>query len=309
MIEILEAGALTSVQEPVGRREWRHLGVPVGGAADSWSARLANRMAGNPERSALLEMTLIGPTLRFGEGAVIAVTGSLAAAVDGVPIAPDSVRALRRGAVVTVGSGDGARGYLAVAGGLVVAGVLGSTATDLRTGFGGIGGRALRAGDRLEAGSANGRPMRWIGRRDALGLPVRVLPGPQDGLQALLDRPFSVGTEADRTGVRLAEPIANGGEVPSMGLPLGAVQVPPDGRPIIMLADRPVTGGYRVPAIVIGADVGRVAQLRPGDEVQFASVSPEQAREAWVRAEKELAALEPLGAAEDDELGWTGSHR
>lgn len=93
-----------------------------------------------------------------------------------------------------------------------------------------------------------------------------------------------------------------------MGLPLGAIQVPPDGRPIVMLADRPVTGGYPVPACVIGADIGRVAQLRPGDRVTFVSVSVEQAREALRQAEEELAALDLLEAPPDDELGWVGSH-
>ena len=93
-----------------------------------------------------------------------------------------------------------------------------------------------------------------------------------------------------------------------MGLPLGAIQVPPDGRPIVMLADRPVTGGYRVPACVIGADVGRVAQLRTGDAVRFASVSIEQARDALHRAMRELDAVEPLEDMDERELGWAGSH-
>jgi allophanate hydrolase subunit 2 len=94
-----------------------------------------------------------------------------------------------------------------------------------------------------------------------------------------------------------------------MGLPLGAIQVPPDGRPIVMLADRPVTGGYPVPAVVIGADIGRVARLRPGDELRFASASVEGARSALRRAEDEVAALEALEAPGDDGLGWAGSHR
>jgi antagonist of KipI len=93
-----------------------------------------------------------------------------------------------------------------------------------------------------------------------------------------------------------------------MGLPLGAVQVPPDGRPIVMLADRPVTGGYGVPACVIGADIGRVAQLKPGDELTLVSVSLEEARQAMRRAEEELAAIEPVEGS-GDELGWAGSHR
>jgi allophanate hydrolase subunit 2 len=134
------------------------------------------------------------------------------------------------------------------------------------------------------------------------------VPGPHpDGLTDLEDE-WTVAVEADRTGVRLDGPRVQGGEVPSMGLPLGAIQIPPDGRPIVMLADRPVTGGYRVPACVIRADIGRVAQLRTGDALTFISVAPGEAREALVEAEEELAALEPLDAAEDDEPGWAGSH-
>jgi allophanate hydrolase subunit 2 len=134
------------------------------------------------------------------------------------------------------------------------------------------------------------------------------MPGPHpDGLTDL-EGEWTVAIEADRTGMRLDGPRLDGGEVPSMGLPLGAIQIPPDGRPIVMLADRPVTGGYRVPACVIRADIGRVAQLRTGDALTFISVAPGEAREALVEAEEELAALEPLDAAEDDEPGWAGSH-
>lgn len=309
-VEVVDPGLLTSVQDPVGRREWRHLGVPVGGAADAWSARLANRLVGNPDGAAVLEMTLTGGTLRIAAPAVIAITGGLAASVDGVPVAPDSARSVPGGATVRVGPDHGARGYVAVAGGLEVDEVLGSRATDLRTGFGGHEGRALRAGDRLAVATPTGRPMRWVGHRPPASEAIRVLPGPHDdAYAALVDRAFTVGADADRIGVRMGESVAGGGEAPSMGLPVGAVQLPPDGRPIVMLADRPVTGGYRVPAVVIGADVGRVAQLRPGDEVRFASASTEEALDAWRRAEEELAALEPLDERWDDELGWAGSHR
>ena len=117
-----------------------------------------------------------------------------------------------------------------------------------------------------------------------------------------------MAVEADRTGVRLDGPPVEGGEVPSMGLPLGAIQVPPDGRPIVMLSDRPVTGGYRVPASVIRADIGRVAQLLTGDPLTLAPVTADEAIEALRQAEVELARIEPIEAAGDDELGWAGSH-
>ena len=300
MIEILEPGPLTSVQDPVGRRQWRHLGVPVGGAADAWSARLANRLVGNSDGAALLEITLGGLVLTVDGPTRLALTGGLKAS----GLRANEGRTVVAGTTVRIEAGDGARGYLAVAGGIAVEPVLGSTSTDLRTGFGGLEGRALRAGDRLAVGSARGAASRWIGRRD--GGPIRIVPGPHPkGFERLLAE-WTVAVEADRTGVRLdGSSLDSEGEVPSMGLPEGAVQVPPDGRPIVMLADRPVTGGYPVPACVIRADVGRVAQLRTGDRLTFASVSLAEARDALRRAEDQLAAIE---APEEDGLGWAGSH-
>ena len=309
-LEVVDPGLLTSVQDTFGRRRWRHLGVPVGGAADPWSATLANRLAGNPDGAALLEVTLTGATLRLLEGAIVGVSGGLAAAVDGVPLAPDSARAVGRGSVLALSASTGARGYVAIAGGLDVPEVLGSRATDLRTGFGGHHGRPLVAGDRLALGTPRSSPTRWLGRRPPHPGPLRVLWGLHgETLDALLGLAFTVSTQADRTGIRMAEGVDGGGEVPSMGIPLGAVQLPPDGRPIVMLSDRPVTGGYRVPAVVIRADLGRAAQLRTGDAIAFVPVSPEAALEAGRLAEAELDALEPLEERWGDELGWAGSHR
>lgn len=304
MIEVVEPGALTSVQDVDGRPGWRHVGVPVGGAADPWSAGLANRLVDNEPNAALLEMTLIGPTLRFHAATVVAVTGALDATLDGLALPANAARAARAGSLLRVESGYGARGYLAIAGGIEAEHILGSAATDLRTGFGGHEGRALRAGDRLRFGAGGGRLLRWIG--EAPTGPIRIVKGPH--ATASLAGTWHVSADADRAGIRLDGPALDGGEVPSMGMPLGAIQIPPDGRPIVMLADRPVTGGYRVPAVVIRADIGRVAQLRPGDAVMFTSVSLEEARSALRRAEEELAALEVLDAPADDELGWTGSH-
>jgi biotin-dependent carboxylase-like uncharacterized protein len=304
-ITVIEPGPLTSVQDPIGRPGWRRYGVPVGGAADRWSALLANRLVGNDDAAALLEVTLGGAVVRVDRAAVVAATGGLGATVDGRPLPINAGTRVRAGATVRLVHGSGARGYLAVNGGIGVEAVLGSSSTDLRTGFGGHDGRALRAGDRLALAPSNGRPARWD--PEAASGPIRVVAGPHpESLGALLGREWTTGIEADRAGVRLdGERIGGSGEIASMGLPLGAIQVPPDGRPIVMLADRPVTGGYPVPACVIGADVGRVAQLLPGDAVRFASVSIQEAREALRLAEARLMALEP---ADDDLLGWVGAH-
>ncbi len=310
MIEILEPGALTSVQTARGRPGWRHLGVPLGGAADAWSARLANRLAGNVDDAALLEITLAGPTLRFHVAARVAMAGSpFEASIDGVGLPPFMARAVGPGSTLRIGGG-GFRTYLAFGGGVAVEPVLGSSATDLRSGFGGHQGRALRAGDTIDIARVMGAAHRWTGARHHG--PIRIVAGPHaDRLapDALTADAWTVSSAADRTGVRLDGPMlrTSDAEVASMGLPLGAIQVPPDGRPIVMLADRPVTGGYPVPACVIGADVGRVAQLRPGDALQFASVSVEAARDAYRREEVELAALVAAGAPPDDELGWAGA--
>ena len=310
MIEVVEPGALTSVQTADGRPGWRHLGVPVAGAADGWSARLANRLVGNPDGAPVLEITLLGPTLRFTAAASIAMAGTpFEATIDGVMVPAHSGRLVRAGSTLRIGAGDGARAYLAVGGGIVSEEVLGSMATDLRTGFGGHEGRALRAGDRLETGEPGGALSRWIGTRPSG--PIRIVDGPHADasvVAALVDATWTASTAADRAGVRL-DGVAlamSVTEVAPIGLPLGAIQVPPDGRPIVMLADRPVTGGYPVPACVIRADVSRIAQLRPGDGARFASVSIDEAREANRRAELALDALEEL-PSRDPELGWTGA--
>ena len=304
MIEVLAGGLLTTVQDAGGRPGWRHLGVPVGGAADAWSARFANRLAGNPDASPVLEITLGGLELRPDEATLLAIVGGVAL-VDRLAAPPDAAFSVRAGAAVRIDPGSGARGYLAVAGGFDVVRVLGSAATDLRSGFGGHEGRALQPGDRLATGRAHGTPMRWTGRRETGA--IRITPGPHPAREAL-DGEWICSSAADRTGARLEGRTLEGGEVPSMGLPLGAIQVPPDGQPIVVLADRPVTGGYRVPACVIRADVGRVAQLRPGERLSFVSVPLEEARDAMREAERELAALEAMDAPGDDELGWVGSH-
>lgn len=314
MIEVLEAGALTSVQDAVGRPGWRHLGVPVGGAADAWSARLANRLVGNDDKAAVLEITLHGPAIRFETPTRVAMTGArFDASLDGRPLLPFRSHAVRGGSTLRIGSGDGARAYLAIAGGLRVERLLGSSSTELRSRFGGHDGRQLAGGDRLEHGSATLTARRWLGVPD--GGPIRIVTGPHAdrfATDAFVTRTWRIGVAADRAGARLdggplermpgAEP-----EVASMGLPIGAIQVPPDGAPIVMLADRPVTGGYPVPACVIRADVGRVALLGSGDPVPFALVSPADALVALRSREEELAAIEDLDPAQGDELGWAGA--
>jgi biotin-dependent carboxylase-like uncharacterized protein len=295
-VTVLEAGPLTSIQDPAGRPGWRRYGVPVGGAADAWSARLANRLVGNPDGAALIEVTLGGAAFQLGRPTVLALTGGLVGSLDGRPMPLASAVEAGAGSAVRVDPGSGARGYLAFAGGIEAEPVLGSASTDLRSGFGGLEGRPLAAGDVLRTAEATARRLAWRGTRP--GGPIRVVRGPHEaGFEELCSGSWTVGIAADRAGLRLDGPLIRPAlrEIPSMGLPIGAIQIPPDGHPIAMLVDRPVTGGYPVPAVVIRADVGRLAQLLSGDEVRFASVSLAEALRAWEEAAASLEELEPLG--------------
>ncbi len=308
VIEVLRAGALTTVQD-LGRTGWRASGVPSGGAFDPWSARVANRLVGNPDGAALLEITLTGPALRFSEPAVVAwvgapfeceLDGRAAPAAERLEVGPGGTLRMR-------GARGGVRAWLAVAGGLSVEPRLGSSATEISAGFGGPQGRALRTGDRLEFRPVRpGAPWRRVapGFLERLVEPVlRIVPGPDERLVAgmgskrLAGRTFTVGAHSDRRGIRLeGSPVtlATPVEMRSQGILPGAVQLPPSGEPIVLGVDAPVTGGYPWIAQVVEADAGRLAHLAPGDEVRFELVDLAAAERALAERERALAAaLEP----------------
>lgn len=271
-IEVLRPGPLCTVQD-LGRPGYAHLGVPHSGAADAASLRLANRLVGNREDAAGLELTFGGAALRFHAPAWIAVTGAPVRMTPGGMNAPCHVPA---GAVVEFGvPSAGVRTYVAVRGGVDVPPILGSRSTDLLSG---LGPAPLRAGDRL----AVGRTSEPIIVDCAPGYepedePVlRVLAGPRDdwfeSLEPLARGSYEVSAHSNRIGVRLeGRPLVRrrAGELPSEGMVVGALQVPPNGLPIIFLADHPTTGGYPVAAVVTTADLSRAAQLRPGQRVRF----------------------------------------
>lgn len=280
LVEVVAPGPYATVQD-LGRPGYAHLGVPRSGAADAPSLRLANRLVGNPETAAGVELTLGGAVLRFTAGVWIALTGAAcpvrAAGRAAGMHAPVWVPA---GGTLRVGTPDeGLRTYLAVRGGVAVEPVLGSRSTDSLSG---IGPAPLRAGTTLPIGAA--APISPIladfaappplSRRPA----VRVLAGPRDdwfapeALTALCAAAYEVTADSNRVGVRLrGAPLerARRGELPSEGMPLGAIQVPPGGQPIVFLADHPPTGGYPVIGVVAAADVPLVAQARPGDRLRF----------------------------------------
>ncbi|WP_200208431.1 biotin-dependent carboxyltransferase family protein [Micromonospora coerulea] len=288
MIEVLRAGALTTVQDQ-GRPGFAHLGVPHSGALDPAALRLANRLVGNPEAAAGLEITLTGCALRVTRAACVAVTGadvevridhpvgSAGRSAGGRAMDVGRPLSLAAGAVLRIGRARaGLRNWLAVSGGIDVPPVLGSRATDTLSG---LGPPPVRDGDRLPLGRPVGHPapvdLTVVPPvPDELRLTLRL--GPRHdwftpaALELLLGTAYTVSPVGNRVGARLtgaALARAVTAELPSEGLVLGAVQVPADGQPLIFLADHPTTGGYPVVGVV--ADVTPLAQARPGTTVRF----------------------------------------
>lgn len=305
VLEVVEPGLLLTVQDG-GRPGLAGEGVTRGGAADTWSLAVANALVGNGPDAAALEATLLGPTLRALVTVTVGLAGTMAARVEARRgrIEPGSSVTLRAGeTLVLEPAADGARAYLAILGGIDVPSVLGSRSTALGAGFGGLDGRALRPGDRLAARTEPGAtpvrgPARWPGPARPVAVttpaPLRVLPGPHalelgpDALGALLATAWTVSPTSNRVGLRLhgpALPAEASGDLASHGVVAGAVQVPPDRRPIVLGVDHQPTGGYPVVAVVITADLPRLGQLAPGAQVAFARVTPLDARAALADAD------------------------
>ncbi|MET9571420.1 biotin-dependent carboxyltransferase family protein [Streptomyces virginiae] len=281
----MRPGALTTVQDR-GRPGHAHLGVPRSGALDTAAYALANRLLGNPPDAAVLETTLDGVSLRAAARTVVAVTGApCPVRISGRPVAWGAPVGLPAGAELEVGRAEsGLRSYVAVRGGLAVPPVLGSRSTDLLSG---LGPAVLTAGATLPVGPAGPDP---VPGADAYGLPAApselVLPlrlGPradwftEASLAGLWRAEFRVSAESNRIGLRTeaGTPLVRvrAGELPSEGMVLGAVQVPPDGLPVVFLADHPVTGGYPVVGVVApDPALDAAAQARPGTPVRFVRV-------------------------------------
>ena len=308
MLEVIESGIFTTVQD-LGRYGYQRYGVPVSGALDQFALRVANLLVGNADGNAGLEMTFIGPRLRFLTDTVIAVTGGdLGPLVDNQPIPCWQSVAVSRGGVLSFsGPRDGIRAYLAVAGGIDVPPVLGSRSTYTRSKLGGLAGRALAPGDRLPV-SPRG-PLPQVAGRD---LPVqsipaygnshalRVLLGPQDdafmerGIETFLSSTYTITSASDRMGSRLQGPVIEhktGADIVSEGTPFGAIQVTGDGLPIVLLADRGTTGGYTKIATVISVDLAGIAQAQADDTVKFRSITLEEAHRALREQERVIEEL------------------
>lgn len=312
-LRVVAPGLMTTVQD-LGRPGYQHLGVPVSGALDHVSLRAANLLVGNPPGMGALEIAYQGPTLAVEADSVrIAVAGARApieiepadGAGDGRRLAPFESARLLRGQVVKIGALAGsAILYLAVEGGFDIAPVMGSQSTLTRGGIGGFEGRALRAGDVL--------PLRQEAalEREEVMLPlldlapparIRVVLGPQDdhftaaGLRTLLQSAYSVSRASDRMGMRLEGPTlehsARGANIISDGIAPGSIQVPGNGLPIVLLADRQTTGGYPKAATVISADMPALGRMTPGSKVAFQAVDIEAAEAAAHRLAADIEAM------------------
>lgn len=285
-LEVIKPGLLDLVMD-LGRPGYRAQGVPAGGAADVSALVAANRRLGNPDHAAGIEMLQTGPTLRFPMGGRVALAGAeMPVFVDGVAVSFDSEISMAPGAMLQLGrTHAGLRTTLAVAGGLDVPLVMNSRATFLPAGFGGFCGRALRGGDVIPIGSMKTEVSSPAGFLSARKGRLRILPGPQIGgfadtaLAALASLAYRISPDSNRIGIRLAGPPLTHrlDELPSQGVLPGAIQVPPDGQPIILGWDGPVTGGYPVIAAIIQADLSALAQCAPGAAIHFEFVSHEQA--------------------------------
>jgi biotin-dependent carboxylase-like uncharacterized protein len=314
-IRVIEPGMLTTVQD-LGRTGWTDIGVGRGGAADNLSLRIGNRLVGNDDGAAALEMTLTGGTFEFDADATVLIAGAaVTARIDEpkgnrpvVEWTPTQIRAEER--LVTGPIRSGVRTYLCVAGGIIVPRQLGSRSTHLGGAFGGLSGRSLRAGDVLELSDENrGRPETQLAAR-AQALyksrlsrrSVRAVDGPHrdtfdaPAIESFWSTAFRVSIQSNRTGLRLKEKIGPsklGGRMPSEGMMAGAVQVPESGSPIVLMVDHPTTGGYPVIACVAAVDLPVLGQVRPRQALRFERVSLSEARALFAEQEQFLNAEVP----------------
>lgn len=308
-IEVLQPGLLTTVQD-LGRNHYKEFGIPVAGAMDAYALRMANLLAGNPQDAAALEISLVGPKLKFLQKAAVAMTGAnLSPQLNGEPVEMWRTFTVAAGDVLAFGARiTGCRAYLAVNGGIEVPAVMGSRSTFLRGGYGGLEGRALIKGDVLNRGPGR----KWEMNRQ---LPhpwrpdyknprvIRCIPGPQAerfeqaALEAFTQESYQVSTQSDRMGARLNGPALktkHGADIISDAVVKGAIQVPGNGQPIVLLSDSQVSGGYTKIATILEVDLGYFVQKIPGETVRFAMVTIEEAQKLWCEQEQMFAMMQRI---------------
>ncbi|MBQ9942100.1 MAG: biotin-dependent carboxyltransferase family protein [Christensenellaceae bacterium] len=323
MIEFLTKGMLTTVQDS-GRPAFQRFGVPVAGAMDKFSFHVANILVGNNRSCEAIEVTIVGPSIRFHSANIFAICGGdFSPTLNGQPIQNNRAYLAEAGSVLKLGAAKwGSRCYIAFAGGFAIDKVMGSKATYLKGKIGGLDGRAIVAGDRIAfaapktdlpgmAHRALGHDY-WMDRSDPQI--VRVIEGPQidyfskEGIDAFLSAPYTVTAENDRMGYRLSGPSIShkegmDGNIISDGVPLGAIQVAKD-QPIVMMADRQTTGGYTKIASVISVDLPYIAQSKAGDKLRFVMTDIAHAQELYIQRMQFFRGL----IRQMDELNTKASH-
>ena len=317
-IKIISGGFLTTIQD-LGRFGYQETGMAVSGVMDTRAASLANILVGNDENEAVIEVTMMGPTIEFTEDNMVAVTGGdLGAAIDGVPMPQYEAVLVKAGQTLKfAGMKSGARAFIAFAGGLDVPVDMGSKSTNLKSKIGGLEGRKLAVGDEIGFSS----PKTWLPNMTKRKLPVpdfsakehtlRVILGPQNdyfmqrGIDTFLNSTYTISNEYDRMGCRMEGNVIrhkNGGDIITDGISFGAVQVPSHGNPIVMMADHQTTGGYTKIANVISVDLPILAQCMPGHKIHFKWVTVDEAQDLYCAEKKEFAAVKAeLGTSDEVE--------
>lgn len=320
-LSVLRPGAGVTVQD-FGRRNFRALGVALSGALDQNFLAAANFLAGAPDGAAGLEILLAAPELRVTEGAArIGLAGDVSGDISRADGGREKISSwrgvvLREGDVLALKLGRGPA-YLGFSGGLDLPESLGSRSTFLRGGFGGLEGRALRAGDTLRCGATEGGDVFAPPFLHEAG-PIRFIPGPQEenftpeALKNFVSSPWRVGADSDRMGLRLIGPrlahSAKGANIVSDGATPGAIQIPGDGQPIVLRADSQTSGGYAKIGCAISVDLPKLAHLAPGDFLGFTPVDHAEAATARRRAREIFdewrAKIAPAGILDERKL-WT----
>jgi len=303
--KVIQPGAYTTVQDG-GRFGYQQFGVPICGVVDSFAYRVANALVGNLQGQAALEATIFGPTLEVLNDGLVAVTGgNLSPLLNNAPLPMWESAAIHPGDILKFkGVKSGCRAYIAVAGGIDVPIVMGSRSTYVAGKIGGIEGRPLAAGDRLNKGEGTGKAGMHVSPELIPtyldDIEIRVILGPQDdyfsdGIEEFFSSTFKVSTKADRMGYRLeGDPITHkeGVEKSIISEPSvpGGIQVPPDGQPIILLVEQTV-GGYTKIATVISPDIGKVGQAKPGNRISFRQVELEEAHQILKIEEEKIESI------------------
>ncbi|RFU70286.1 biotin-dependent carboxyltransferase family protein [Peribacillus saganii] len=308
-LEIIKPGLLTTIQD-LGRKDYQIYGISTCGAMDPFSSRIANILVGNNEVEAVLEVTLVGPKIKFIHDGLIAITGAdLSSRLNGETIPLWKSIKVSKGDILDFGPiRYGCRSYIAVAGGIDVPQIMGSKSTFIRGGYGGLDGRKLQKGDTISIDGSKLNTSLITSRK----LPpsyilnfeedrkVRVILGPQleaftkDAIEDLFLTPYKISIDSDRMGYRLeGVPLTHvmGADILSDFITAGSIQVPGSGQPIVLMSDCQVTGGYTKIGVVIGVDLPYLAQKKPGDYVRFEKIGIAEAQRLWKKQEQILSIM------------------